>query len=416
MEHKLSRRKFIGAATAAGVAGGLGATTALGRALPGPVERLRIPLHNRGIILFAIRDTITRNPLTTGPGPNGETLPSGFQQVFQAIAGMGYKQVEFAGYTQNANSPGGPGATAVAGGVLNTANFLAWGNTLRGWLDANGLKANGTHAFIPNDISNTTTGNFNRDRFKLECEFAATLGMELYGTGGDVSGSRFKEDWKVAAERWNELGAIAKTYGLKLYTHNHDGVWNFILDRKPFDPVTGRPTRSSGVRMQEYGMQLLDDDKVYYEIDIYWAHVAQHRFQTYTDADGNPQTDVLDPAGIVARRRHRVVSFHAKDGRRLLDPVTGQPTPPGVGAGYQFVPFGASGGDGAASPPAAAAEEGIDFSTFYDRIGSAEHVSFWEQDNAPGSSATPAGRAQSLAFAKQSYDAMAALGAVGSSV
>ena len=143
---------------------------------------------------------------------------------------------------------------------------------------------------------------------------------------------------------------------------------------------------------------------MYYEIDIYWAHVAQHRFRTYVDAAGVTQADIFDPAGWVSKFRHRVVAFHAKDGLRTADP-------PGTGAGYVFVPFGDSGGDNA-PPPAPAAEMGIDFTTFYDRIGAAPHVSFWEQDNAPGNATTAPG--QSLTFAARSYTAMVALGAVGS--
>jgi len=402
-ERTLSRRTFIGAAAAAGVAGAWPASQALGRGLPDPLPRLRIPAENRGIILFSIRDAVSqRNPTTSD-------LPSGFKEVFEYIAQIGYKQVEFAGYTQNAAAEGGAGANAwlsptnIPTPAVNPA-FLPWANTLRGWLDQYGLKANGTHAYIPNNINPAVTttplASAQLDRFKRECEFAATLGMELYGTGNDVSGSRFKEDWKVATERWNTLGAVAKTYGLKLYTHNHDGVWNFILDRKPLD-ANGRPTRSSGVRMQDYGAHLLDADLVFYEIDIYWAHVAQHRFRSYTDADGVVQESILDPAGWVAKHRHRVPAFHAKDGTRTADP-------PGTGSGYVFVPFGASGGDGV--PPEA--ESGIDFTTFYDRIGRADHVSFWEQDNAPGNATTNPG--QSLTFAAQSYTAMVALGAVGS--
>jgi hypothetical protein len=60
----------------------------------------------------------------------------------------------------------------------------------------------------------------NLDRYRLELEFAATLGMDYYGTGGDPSGSRFTADWDVAADRWNTLGQIARDeYGIRLYTH-----------------------------------------------------------------------------------------------------------------------------------------------------------------------------------------------------
>ena len=44
---------------------------------------------------------------------------------------------------------------------------------------------------------------------------------------------------------------MAAAPGLKLYTHNHDAAYNFLLDSGPLDGL-GRPTRSSGVRRLEY--------------------------------------------------------------------------------------------------------------------------------------------------------------------
>jgi len=32
-------------------------------------------------------------------------------------------------------------------------------------------------------------------------------------------------------------------------------------------------------------------------MDIYWAHVAQYRWHTYTAPDGTPVEDLFDPAG-----------------------------------------------------------------------------------------------------------------------
>jgi sugar phosphate isomerase/epimerase len=361
----LSRRSFLGV-----VAGSAGAVSLAG--WPARTwgdddddDRL-LRKRNIGIILFSVRDAVSRDPTTTD-------LPSGFREVFERMAQIGYKQIEFAGYNQNANAEGGSNP-----GPGNPGGYLAFARMLRGWLDDNDLKANGTHAFIPGSLTPA-----NLDRFKLELEFAATLGMDHYGTGGDPSGSRFKADWDAAADRWNQLGEIAHSYGIKLYTHNHDGVYNFLLDSGPPDAL-GRPTRSSGLRMLEYGFTVLDPRYVFFEMDIFWAHVAQHRFQTYTAPDGSTQTDVFDPAGTVRaeERRSRTLRFplfHAKDGSRTADP-------PGVGSGYVMVPFGR--GD-------------IDFATFFSRIGKGgKRIPFWEQDNAPGGAANPG---QSLAFAEVSY-------------
>jgi hypothetical protein len=104
---------------------------------------------------------------------------------------------------------------------------------------------------------------------------------------------------------------------------------------------------------------------------------------------GARTTAQIGSAGGLGRdARERVIGFHAKDGVR-----TGEA--PGVGRGYDFVPFGSSGADGL--PPDT--ENGIDFSSFYDRVGRADHVSFWEQDDAGGGAAKPM---QSLTFAAKS--------------
>jgi sugar phosphate isomerase/epimerase len=365
-ELSLSRRRFLGVVAGSAAAASLASWPSSAWGDDDDDDRL-LRKGNIGIILFSVRDAVGRDPTTSD-------LPSGFREVLERCAQIGYRQIEFAGYSQNPNAAGGanPGPT-------NPGAYLAYARTLRGFLDEFGLKANGTHAFIPGSLTPA-----NLDRYRLELEFAATLGMDYYGTGGDPSGSRFTADWDIAAERWNQLGQIARDeFDIRLYTHNHDGVYNFLLDSGPLDAL-GRPTRSSGMRMLEYGFQVLDQSYVFFEFDIYWGHVAQHRFRTYTAEDGSTQTDVFDPAGTIRAeerrtRRMRFPLFHAKDGRR-----TGEP--PGVGAGYVFVPFGQ--GD-------------IDFATFFDRIGrNGQRIPFWEQDNAPGGSANPG---QSLAFAEVSY-------------
>ena len=121
----------------------------------------------------------------------------------------------------------------------------------------------------------------------------------------------------------------AATHGLKLYTHNHDAAYNFLLDSGPLD-VQGRPTRSSGTRRLEYFLANTDPNYVYLEMDIYWAHVAQYRWHTYTAPDGTVLEDLFDPAGTVAAQTTRFPLFHTKDGR-INTAVTN---------GYEMVPFG----------------------------------------------------------------------------
>ncbi|MFI0451179.1 sugar phosphate isomerase/epimerase family protein [Actinomadura sp. 6N118] len=352
----LSRRQLLAATT------GIAAAMAV-PALPRRADAGEQPLirdSKRGIILYTVRDAISRDPLTTD-------LPSGFREVFEALSDIGFERVEFAGYQQHANAQGGANMETVEGAKL-----------LRRWLNDNGLRAEGNHGFIPASWPLTQS---DIDRFKRTLEIANILGLDHMGTGNDPTSSAYKADWDVAAEKWNTLGEIAKAAGgTKLYTHNHDAAYNFLLDSGPLDGQ-GRPTRSSGIRKLEYFLTISDPRYVYLEMDIYWAHVAQYRFKTFTAPDGSVQTDVFDPIAVVKPQERRFPLFHAKDGK--LNPSNA--------SGYDMVPFGT--GD-------------IDYAAFFRQLQSGHHYPMYEQDNAPGGAADPG---RSLQYAELSYDNMSAL-------
>jgi sugar phosphate isomerase/epimerase len=365
----LSRRQVLAATTGMAAVALMGAGAGHAHAAPptnpggsgGNGGGVLVPPGKRGIILFTVRDAVGRNPLTSDPA-----LPSGFKQVFEALAGIGYKQIEFAGFNQNANAEGG------------NVNNVAGAQLLRTWLDANGLEAEGNHGTIPSTITDATLASFD-----AACEVANILGLGHIGTGNDPTSSNYLADWQAAAERWNILGARAATHGLKLYTHNHDAAYNFLLDTGTPDAL-GRPTASTGVRKLEWFLANTDPANVYLEMDIYWAHVAQYRFPTYTAADGSIVSRPFDPAGLVALQTQRFPLFHAKDGASA----------PGTTSGYTIVPFG---------------KGNIDFTTFYQRIGAkGAHNSMWEQDNA-ATVLPPASPALSMQNAATSYAALAAL-------
>ncbi|MFF2654581.1 sugar phosphate isomerase/epimerase family protein [Streptomyces sp. NPDC058045] len=367
----VNRRRFLSTCTAVGAAAvaapvfGAGPALAQEKAAPAdePGRSALVPPHKRGIILYTVRDAVGRNPLTSD-------LPSGFRDVFRQLARFGYRQVEFAGYGQHANAPGGASLESVAGAKL-----------LRSWLDEYGLRAQGNHGFIP---PSWPLSQPDLDTFKRHLEIANILGMEHMGTGGDPTGSRYRADWDVAAEKWNAMGAIAAREGIKLYTHNHDTAYDFLLDGGPLD-AEGRPTRSSGIRKLEYFLEVSDPKSVYLELDIFWAHVAQYKFHTYTAHDGSQQEKVFDPAGLASRNTNRYPLFHAKDG--TVNTTNGM--------GYDMVPFGT--GD-------------IDYRKFFVRVGAKNyHNPMVEQDNAP--SGTVPG--QSLEHARIGYNNLAALRANG---
>ncbi|MFE9819164.1 sugar phosphate isomerase/epimerase family protein [Streptomyces sp. NPDC005773] len=366
----IDRRRFLSTCTAVGAAAiaapVFGASPAFAQPAPGPGHHHGhghgqdlVPAHKRGIILYTVRDATGRDPLSTA-------LPSGFRAVFKELARYGYKQVEFAGYGQHANAPGGNNLESVEGAKL-----------LRSWLDEYGLRAQGNHGFIPGSWPLSSS---DLDQFKRHLEIANILGMDHMGTGGDPTGSAFRADWDVAADKWNALGQIAHRAGIKLYTHNHDAAYGFLLDGGPLD-AQGRPTRSSGIRKLEYFLKVTDPKTVWLEMDVYWAHVAQYKFHTYTALDGSVQENIFDPAAVVRSHNKRYPLFHAKDG--IINTANGQ--------GYDMVPFGTG---------------VIDYRTFFRRVGQAQYRNpMVEQDTAPSSTDL----AQSLKQARISYEGMAAL-------
>ncbi|GAB7038287.1 MULTISPECIES: sugar phosphate isomerase/epimerase family protein [Catenuloplanes] len=354
----LTRRRILGAsAAAAAVIGGAGGTVvATGPALAGGNGhghgngRLRaeplIPARNRGIILYSVRDRITAAPDDSG-------VPYGFERVLARLAELGYKEIEFAGYNQH---------ESILGRQITPQE-------IRKILDDNGLVANGAHTQI------------NAATFTQQMDIAQTLGMKNIGTGSDPTNSSYTKDWDAAADLWNELGRQAARRGLRLYTHNHDAAYGFLLDAGPKD-ANGNPTRSSGTRRLEYFFGRTDPRYVFFEMDIFWGYVARYKHQKFTDARGREQTDLFDPIITVAERTKRFPLFHAKDGNRNT----------AVPNGYDMVPLGA--GD-------------INFQQFFQTIGEQDfHHANWEQDTAPGGAANPG---QSLSFAELSYRNMSEL-------
>ncbi|MCM4077915.1 sugar phosphate isomerase/epimerase family protein [Paractinoplanes hotanensis] len=351
----VSRRQVLTASAGAAAALGAAGLPVLATGSPALAHghgsgRLRveplIPARNRGIILYSVRDRISAAPDDSG-------VPYGFERVLARLAEIGYKEIEFAGYNQN---------TSILGRQITPAE-------IRKILDDNGLVANGAHTSI------------NAATFDQQLDIAETLGMKHIGTGSDPTGSAYRSDWDAAADLWNELGRKARKRGMKLYTHNHDAAYGFLLDAGPLD-ANGKPTRSSGQRKLEYFFGRTDERYVFFEMDIYWAYVARFKHHTYVDARGNAREDLFDPILTVAPRTERFPLFHAKDGDRAPAQVNG----------YTMVPLG---------------EGDINFQQFFEVIGEQNyHHANWEQDTAPGGAANPG---QSIDFAGISYRNMSDL-------
>ena len=221
-------------------------------------------------------------------------LPGGWKELFEFLAGVGFKQIEFAGYGQNANNPGGGQPNPAPGGVTtpeSRAAYLAYGRTLRGFLDEFGLDAIGNHGFIPNawPSPGSPGGDMStndRERYQTELEFASILGMPYMGTGNDPTSANNRniEPWTLAGEKWEALNTLSiETFGIQLYPHNHSPAYHFLQDGPMVtvteDRVTGEPIPptevrgESGKRLMQHYLDITDPDLCVIEMDIYWAQL-----------------------------------------------------------------------------------------------------------------------------------------------
>ncbi|MGI5214452.1 sugar phosphate isomerase/epimerase family protein [Plantactinospora sp. CA-290183] len=336
-----SRRGFLGlsACAAASAISLSGPFTGVAQAAEGGAVRdargTRLPVGRIGIQLYSVR---------TDPAPFAEKLP--------LLAGLGFKEIEFAGY---------------GNGTPTDADILA----IRKILDDNGLKAVGSHVGF-----DALFGDLTR-----QLDIAQMLGMKHIGTANAPTGSRYRADWRIAADRYNAVGGAAKARGLKFYQHNHDGEYNFLLDTGPLD-AGGKPTRSTGQRGLEYFFGLTQPDLVYFEMDIYWAYQAQVRFKSYLDEYGVTRRDTFDPIRTISKQQERFPLFHVKDGVLNAEGTSLTMTEYGVPGGY------------------------VPFEQFFASLTSTDaHHYIWEQDNA---GTTPPEQGGVYGAAERSYDNMRA--------
>ena len=417
MDNGLSRRSLlkIGAGCgAAAVFTPLGASGALAAPPEGQGGRL-IPAGKVGTITFTQRDVPGRLAISAGgttmgflggptfpddPNDLGPLvpLPGGWKELFEYFANVGITQVEFAGYGQNAANPGG----AQPNPTTDRAGYLNYARTLRGFLDDNGLEAIGNHGFIPSTWNGPGSAGgamsaADLTRFQTELEFGAILGTPFLGTGGDPTSANFNnrgiEPWTLAGEKWTALNELSVSqFGIHMYPHNHDPAYAFLQDGPMVEVTVSRQSGlplatpqvvrgESGKRLMQHWLDITPADLVKAELDIYWAHVAQHIHRWRYDWEGNRVEDIFDPLAQVAQQTQRYPLYHAKDGDS-----TG--VAPGVGAregtttdlsnqGYTMIPFGDPRSD-------------IDFATFFKEQGArGNHNPNYEQDNAPGGGTDP---------------------------
>ena len=279
-----------------------------------------IPPGKRGIILYTVRDAVSRDP--TRPRP----FASGFKEVLEELARIGYKQIEFAGFTPARQRPGGAtSTTSRAPTLLRTLARRPTGSRPRATTAPSRARS------PTRRIAAVRHGLRDRQHPRAWATSAPAATPRAAPTSPTGT---------LAAERWNFFGERAASHGLKLYTHNHDIAYSFLLDSGPLDAL-GRPTRvlrrpPSRVLPGEHrpGVRLPRDGHL---LGARRAVQAPHLHRSRRHL-GAGRSSTRRPS--VAAQTTRFPLFHAKDGRR--DDT--------VANGYVMAPFG---------------EGDIDYSTFF---------------------------------------------------
>lgn len=153
---------------------------------------------------------MTRIPIALQLYSVREDAARDLQGVLAAVAGMGYKGVEFAGY------------------------YGHDARTIRGWLDAYGLKVAGAHVGIE-----TLLG----DELLRTVEFHQTLGTTTLVVPGLAEQWRnSRAAWLKTAETLNAVAIALKPYGMRTGYHNHHIEFAPMEGELPWDMLFGNTT------------------------------------------------------------------------------------------------------------------------------------------------------------------------------
>lgn len=254
-EAKVSRRALLGGAAAALVL----PVAACGRG--GDTAAAQNGARKIGIQLYTLRDSMAQDVSST----------------LARVAGIGYREVEFAGYFDRSPAE------------------------VRQSLDAEGLAAPSAHvsaAAIDADID-------------AVIEAAGVVGHEWIVIPWLPVDKRTLEDYRQWADFFNRAGERVRSAGLKLAYHNHDFEFETVDGAVPFDLL----------------MERTDPGLVSFELDLFWARKAERdiiallgqapeRFPLCHVKDMSPDgamvdvgAGVIDFAQIFSRRESRFAHF-----------------------------------------------------------------------------------------------------------
>lgn len=201
-EFSLSRRQLMGSAAAFGLSTMIAPTIAQAAAS----SRKQVP----GIQLYTVRDSMAQDV----PG------------TLRAIAGMGYKEVEFAGYFDHS------------------------AQQIRALLDDLALKSPSSH------VAAVTI----RDDLMPLIEIATAIGNEYLTVPWLSPDDRQSlDDYKRWAEVFNRAGEVCRENGIRLAYHNHEFELMPMDGQLPLD-----------ILLSETDPALVD-----FQLDMYWVRLAK---------------------------------------------------------------------------------------------------------------------------------------------
>ncbi|MGH2815542.1 MAG: sugar phosphate isomerase/epimerase family protein, partial [Actinomycetota bacterium] len=201
----------------------------------------RVPPRKISIQLYTLRDQ----------------LAADFTGTLAALAAIGYRRVEHAGFVGR-----------------SVTEFKAA-------LDAVGIWASSGHVGIPQPFDAAAWEASLQDALTLRSRFIVNPFFGInFGTGEVV---RETAPWRAFARDLNRAGRMAREAGLKLGYHNHN--WEFFR-------LTDDPSRTAYDVLTE----VTDPDLVHLELDLFWA-----------------TRGARDPVDIFKENRGRVLQYHVKD-------------------------------------------------------------------------------------------------------
>lgn len=170
--------------------------------------------------------------------------------TLDALAAIGYDEVEFAGYF------GHPPAK------------------IREWLDGAGVAAPAAHVGMEELAG---------DRLASSLEAAAVLGHRWLVLPWIPAQMRTADGYRAVADTLNSAGAAARDAGVRIAYHNHD--FEFEPLGQPFEPQ-GQPSQRQSQPSQPQGrtgydllLERLDPSLVDMEIDFHWSTAAGAAFE-----------------------------------------------------------------------------------------------------------------------------------------